>query len=419
MKLKSVLKTTAVLLLFVLIAVVVRFNRENRPQERKSAEQQDAIHVLAPYEIRLHQQILNEIASEYSNVSGHKKVTFEFVSEEDYKKVTCLRMDQGKTPDLMICTNQMMPSIIEMGTFQDISQYVTVEKKNSIRYQSMWNSTRMNGRYYGLPFLCDPYMLFYNKDIFEKEKLAPPATWDALLDTSRKVQQFSSYGFGFPGEQPDELSLFYACLLYSMGGSYQNINKTAGIRSFQIIRTLQERKNISRNTVNWSKKDLADVFASGQLEMMANSLSSLSEVRSKGTKFRVGITYLPKNVKSSEILLGTNIGIGKGADPKAYAFLDYLYRPDVMERISYAMDSLPVISGIKYRQRQIHTDDGEKTASSFAVGGYSVEPYDTWFDISSAISDGVLKCLDSGSKESETSIASGVHDAVKISILGN
>jgi ABC-type sugar transport system, periplasmic component len=418
MKLKAVLKAAVVLLLFGLITVVVRFHMENWPQEQKNTDQQAVIHVLAPYEIRLHQQILNEIASEYSNGSGHKKVTFEYVAEEDYKKVICLRMDQGETPDLIICTNQMMPSLIEMGTFQNISQYVTMERKNSISYQSMWNSTRMNGKYYGLPFLCDPYMLFYDKDIFEKEKLQPPATWEDLVDTSRKVQQFSSYGFGFPGKQPDELSLFYACLLYSMGGSYQNINREAGIRSFQVIRTLQERKNISRSTINWSKKDLADVFASGQLEMMANTLSSLSEVRSKGAKFRVGITYLPKSVKSSEILTGSNIGIGRGANSEAYAFLDYLYRPDVMERIAYATDSLPVISGVPYRQKQIHTDDGEKTTASFSADGYSVEPYDAWFDISAAISDGVLKCLDSGSKESEASIASRVHDAVKISILG-
>ncbi len=42
---------------------------------------------------------------------------------------------------------------------------------------------------YGLPMDSGPMALFYNKQLFDKYKIAVPATWDEYLDAARKLHK--------------------------------------------------------------------------------------------------------------------------------------------------------------------------------------------------------------------------------------
>lgn len=411
---KKVLKYMATAVFIALCVTMLQFVTDNRPDRGTVEEKEKPVVVLAPYEVRAHRQILEEIGNDYSNIKGNKEVQFVFVREEEFKKELCLRMDRDEAADLIICGSQMMPALIQIGVFQDMSAYITPGKKAVIQYQSLWDSTRSNGSYYGIPFSCDPWLLFYNADLFEEKGLTPPETWEELIELSGKVKRYGTYGFGFPGRRTDERCLFFTHMLYSKGGSYRNVNKEAGITAFEDLRKLKAGKEISSETINWSRKDLASAFAAGKVEMIADSMSMISVLRTSAVKFKIGVARLPGGVRSSALLLGENIGLSATADKEALRFLDYLYSPEVMERIANAMDILPVVEGAEYKSRMPKTE--KDFWKYFREEGYSLESYEAWFEISAELSDGIVSIL-SAAPQTEEEIAVRVHENIRAAII--
>ncbi|MEV5252345.1 extracellular solute-binding protein [Streptomyces werraensis] len=52
-----------------------------------------------------------------------------------------------------------------------------------------WNAVTEGDKVYGLPMDSGPMALFYNKQVFDKYKIAVPTTWDEYLDAARKLHK--------------------------------------------------------------------------------------------------------------------------------------------------------------------------------------------------------------------------------------
>ena len=50
-----------------------------------------------------------------------------------------------------------------------------------------WASVKQGDGIYGLPMDSGPMALFYNEDVFDKDGIAIPTTWDEYLDAARKI----------------------------------------------------------------------------------------------------------------------------------------------------------------------------------------------------------------------------------------
>lgn len=405
---------TVIILLFW---VWNRFNMNTKQQENtEESQSEDTLTILAPYQLRLQQQILDEVAEEYSSSGiGSKKARFVYIPNDNYLKEISLRLDQGDNTDLIICSNTMMPALIKMGVFQDISGKLTEEKTDSFTYPEMWETAKTDNRYYGIPFTVDPVMLFYNKDRMSDLSLSIPETWDELADTAEKMQFLGTYGFGFAADNAEEASAFFADMLYSKGGDFRHVNSYSGIKSFEFIQKLERRNTIAPETINWSKEDLARAFADGEVEMMANSLSAINILRYQTIHYHIGITPLPAENKASGMLYGDNIGVTVGADPEAETFLKYLYNENTVERIAYAMDTIPVLGNVDYRVKRIRPDDGEDIVRYFKANGFVMENFSSWQEISEEIQTGIddtIKNDNSDLQKIADSTGSKIHTAI-------
>ncbi|MFF8521760.1 ABC transporter substrate-binding protein [Streptomyces werraensis] len=52
-----------------------------------------------------------------------------------------------------------------------------------------WNAVTEGDKVYGLPMDSGPMALFYNKQVFDKYKIAVPTTWDEYLDAARELHK--------------------------------------------------------------------------------------------------------------------------------------------------------------------------------------------------------------------------------------
>lgn len=411
MRVKRILLLLACGVWVALLALCFEFFCVNRPPE-PAQENQECIRVLAPYEIRPHQQILEEIGEEYSRGEERPKIIFEFVSQESVSKELSIRSLAGKDRvDVVICSKTLMPELIRQEMLKEL--LISRQLYNRIKQASLWDSTKGNGKHYGIPFTCDPYVLYYRKEALEEKGCRAPKTWEELMECGKKLQTLGTISIGAAGKRPEEATSLYQMLLYGMGGNLYSIDKETGIRAFQNLQRMAGRRLLIKEMVSYTKEDLAREFAQGKLYLMINRMSAASILRTSRISFEIGMARLPADKAGGEFLYGENIGLTAEAGEKAQDFLNYLLKPEVSERICSAMDTLPVFSDVAYHKKnKIFLEDAEKILDEARM----LETYVHWSSISEAIAQGVYRAvLESGISAEE--IAEKVYDQVRVAIL--
>lgn len=400
-----------VLLVIVGLLVSLRLPRqgEETVQEQETSDRE--ITVISSSEVPAHQEALERIARQYEEQHEGISVIIDFVSKESFREETCLRVEREENIDLVICDRMMMPALIEMGLLQEI--HVTEKVRNSMSYQKMWASTLSNGRHYGVPLTCDPYVLFYRRDILESYEV--PDSWEELLETGTSLRQMGRYSLGFPAKRTEESAEFFLMMLYSMGGNLYSIDGEPGRNAMQIISEMWDRGLLPDNTINLSDKDLTGMFADGNLIMMVNHLSMGTVIRGEGTAFDVGIATLPQDTAGSCFLTGDNVGLAKNAVPEALELLLYLCRPEVSAQLAEDMGTFPVYTEPDYQSEEISWCGTQSLEPMYHSQNRMIEPYGSWYQIAGSISNGMLSLL--GNSVSVSSVAEQMQDQVRVAII--
>lgn len=405
--------------IFVLLFIISDYSKESNKQAQATdpVAERKVLRILAPYDTTADSQMLEDIASQYSMIKNNPMVEIKFISKNDFKKEICMSLDQNQLADLIICDNSVMPALINLNALRDLSDYVNDNFKASHYSLVQWNNTRNDGKYYGIPFTCDPYVLIWNKKMFTRNYVAAPETWEELKSAARKVQKIGVYGIGIGARQPEEVTGLFLQLLYSTGGSIRELNGEGGMKVFELLDYLKTNKLLPVKCINWNQQDLTNKFIHGEIAMMINNLSALSVIKDANVDFKVGVGAVPYEKKENYMFHGKNIGVSITADYAAsIQFLDYVTQKSIVSQIANETESIPVQLDVEYNFK----DDGFMISEDFVQKqkrhGIAKSSLNSWFDISSAISDGVYKLI-SETNPSVQSIANNMQDKVRIAIL--
>ncbi len=403
---------SSVLVASVMLVMLYLGFRSSSEVEEISLDNKEVIRILAPYESKLHQNILKQIAKEYSRGEDRPEFVFEFVPKEKLKKELSMRSLAGKEEvDIVICSNTLMPELIEMDMLQEIS--VPSELIRRVRKSQMWSSTRKDGKYYGIPFTCDPYVLFYREDVFEENQLEVPQTWEELMECGKTIQKMGVKSIGIAGKRETETANVYQLMLYSMGGNFRSISQDTGVAAFDYFWKMARSGMLSKEMMNYTQEDLAREFADGKISIMINQMSTASILRTNRISFSVGMDRIPDDAAGSVFLYGDNIGLTKDANPVAWDFVMYLMEADVAERICSSMDSLPVLEDVEYQEnKKIFLEDSDGLLEDARL----LETYSGWTKMSESIANGVYKVVENN-QVSIRLTALEVYDLVRTAIV--
>jgi ABC-type glycerol-3-phosphate transport system substrate-binding protein len=408
-----------IMLLLFLVVSNYSHNSLKPVQEVGRVPERKVLRIMAAYETAQSSKLLQDIASQYSANLDHPLVEIESVSKNDFKKEICMNLDRKQLADLIICENSVMPALINLNVLRDLSDYIIETQKVSHYSLVQWNNTRSDGKYYGIPFTCDPYVLIWNQSLFEDNEVSVPVNWDDLKAAARKVQKVGVYGIGIGARQPEEITAFFLQLLYSTGGSIRDMNGEGGMKVIELVHYLKTNKLLPVECINWNQLDLTNKFIDGEIAMMINNLSSLSVIKDANIDFLVGVSPVPYEKKENYMYHGKNIGISIMADyESAVQFLDYITQKSIVGQVADATESIPVQVDVDYD----FTEDGYIVSNDFIqkqrVQGIAKSSLNSWFDISTAISEGIYQLI-SESDPSLRSIADAMQDRVRIAIIEN
>lgn len=124
---------------------------------------------------------------------GQYKVEVLSIPSDYYVKLATY-IAAKKTPDFFWLTQELISKYAELGAIADLtemfkaSQVLTPDQY----YPGVLRSATYNGRHYGLPWIANPLVVYYNKDLFDAAGVPyPPATggwtWDEFIETAKAL----------------------------------------------------------------------------------------------------------------------------------------------------------------------------------------------------------------------------------------
>ncbi len=286
--------------------------------------------------------IINNLCNGFNNGQKDIEVMPEFVPFEDLKKRLITGYADGTPPDIVIFDKPDQAYLADKGVLANISEQISDWTDLNQYYENSMNSCTYKGGIYGMPFGENCLGLFYNKKMFDEEKVDPPKNWEELRIAAKKLSKNNIKGIGICGQDSEQGFFQFLPWFYSAGASVEKVDSPEAIKAFSFLNDLVKSGSMSREVINWSQADVMKQFANKKIAMMLNGPWQISELKLKAPNLEYGVCKIPMDIKSVTILGGENIGVIDWENKRyALKFLRYVCNPENVKSFSKAMGYFP------------------------------------------------------------------------------
>lgn len=305
-----------------------------------------------------------ELVKKFEKSHPDIRIKFNPISQHYHTKILT-QVASGTLPDLFIVPGGCEYEFSKKGLLLNLSPYVEKDKEYFDKFHPfLLEFMTDKGKLFGLPNNVGLYsILYYNKDIFDKEGLSYPEdtwTWDEFLEAAKKLtkrderEQVIRYG----ATNPD----FWA-VINSFGGKMWNEDKTECIfsdpeviKALHFYEDLHFKHRIIPTRTEQKTQQPVQMFLMGKTAMFFGASFTQSVFNPMGgMKFKWGVVPMPiaKKGKREPQLIGyLRLAVSSKTKypDEAVEFLKCIVSPQsIIDPMIKMGDSLPVrISGIEY-----------------------------------------------------------------------
>lgn len=275
------------------------------------------------------------------------------------------------------------------------------------------NAVTVDGKIYAIPWNSQGGLLYYRKDILEKEGLAPPKTWDELIAQAKELsQKYNINGFVGQYKQYEGLVCNVLELFESYGGHFLDdggkpvVNSPQNVKAMKTMMALKEFMPAGVNT--YQEKESQETFLSGGAVFLRSWNSAWPLVEGSQVKDKVGIAPLPQGDGGKHVstLGGWNLAIAKNSKhPKqAYEFIRWLSEKEQQKVKAIDGGRLPTDKSLYQDQEVIAKNPAFKDFYDILIGGVSRPKSAKYGKVSEAIQQEVSLAFN-GQKTPEQALA--------------
>ncbi|MFC7622342.1 ABC transporter substrate-binding protein [Microlunatus sp. GCM10028923] len=196
------------------------------------------------------------------------QVQLEQVPEDQYYTKLDASLGAGEGPDVMWQSSRA-PSYVEGGALEPLNAYLERDQVSLDTYpKQLVDLYNFDGQQYGMPKDQDVWTFVYNTAVFEKLGVSevPTAdwTWDDMIRVATELKAKQTSSADVPMFYNYDFNRGVGSLVHALGGTVikdgrGSVSSPQGIRSFEMIKDLQDRKLIP------PVKDSADFNATSSL----------------------------------------------------------------------------------------------------------------------------------------------------------
>lgn len=247
-----------------------------------------------------------KVVEEYKSINPNVVLTLINVADNNSMEQKASAMLAGKQPlDIIWTDSSVTQAMGKAGLLEPLTSYI---KKDNFDLDSIFMSSKhdhmWNGELVGLPAIPMGYLIFYNKDIFDKAGVPYPKndwTIDEFLDAAKKTTNASLQQFGY-GTRP-WIGTHDLAFVYAYGGKWFDdngnpvINDAGTIKAYQFIQDLINTYKVAPNPSGVAgSSSQAVTFDSGKLAMNWSGTWDIrgTEGDNPKWKFKWGVVLPPK-----------------------------------------------------------------------------------------------------------------------------
>ena len=139
---------------------------------------------------------------------------------DDRKLLT--QITGGNPPDVIETAYRNVQVLAKAGVLRQLDE---LSRNREYFYPGLWELGAYDGHLYGYPWFGHTIQLVYNRTLFDEAGLKPPATWDELYATAKKLTRDTDgdgkpdrFGLSLVGKQHGDLSWLFTMFLHQAGG---------------------------------------------------------------------------------------------------------------------------------------------------------------------------------------------------------
>ncbi|MCR1840361.1 ABC transporter substrate-binding protein [Murimonas intestini] len=327
-----------------------------------------------------------ELADDVTDLYPNIKVEFEYTDWNGYWTKLPVDLASGDAPDI-VYMHAMRAKDYLGDSFLNLQPYIEADQDIDIDdfYGGILDAYRVNGDVYGLPYDFGPYIIYYNKDLFDKHGVEYPTssmTWDEFLEKCRALTGDGDYGFA---TLPNIDNLYPQLLcegaeITDADGNL-NIDTEAAADAIQKISDLINVEKVaapitdSGNTV-WH----LEAFQAGNIGMVIDGPWTVTRVK-EYCDFNAGVCTMYKSEKQMTTINGSGFAITKDTKhpEEAYKALKYITGAAAQKKLAEWGRALPSRASVRepYYEANDYIDGLKTAVEDSCEEGFGIPYYPT------------------------------------------
>ena len=134
-------------------------------------------------------RIAEQAVAAFEEAHPEVDIILRVYSNEAYKTAIQVAVASNQPPDVFFnWAGEDTGRLVRGGLIEDLTPYAARYGWDRTLSAAALDPFRFDGRLYGAPYVIDSKYFFYDRVLFEQERIPIPRTFDALLDTCRLIR---------------------------------------------------------------------------------------------------------------------------------------------------------------------------------------------------------------------------------------
>ncbi|GII04170.1 ABC transporter substrate-binding protein [Planobispora takensis] len=265
------------------------------------------------------------------------------------------RLVKDDVPDVISLNgNGVFGELASAGVFHDFSAAPAAKSVNPPIQRILDDlGVHRPGEINGLPFASNVSGVIYNKDLFRRHGVEPPATWTELVAAAKRFQAAGVTPFYLTLKDSWTALPAFNALAANLAPQDFFDAREAGRTSFasaypQVVGKLSELFGYGqRDRFSRDYDDGNQAFAQGKAAMYLQGSFAIPAIDQFEPDFEIGTFALPAtdDASATRLVSGVDVALTMPREPEhpkeAMAFIDYLMRPEVTRAYADEQRAVP------------------------------------------------------------------------------
>ena len=228
------------------------------------------------------------------------------------------------------------------------------------------------GRVYGFPANVAVNAIWFNKDIFDDNKIPYPEgelTWEQLIDLARKLTIFEKdgrirhFGLLFDFAWVQQFIKLWGADIYTRDGARSTLDSPEAIAAVQFMHDLIYKYKVAPSPVQESAMATQGGWGTGVITWFGGSRGAMAMggrwwlcLLRKYEKLRLGAFAVPHGPARKYLSYGKSVLVNKFSPRRdqAFRFLTYMFDKPYNDLVNHQADALAPVKKYCYTQEYLH-----------------------------------------------------------------